>query len=520
MEALAERPAGAAEASISAGDAPVQDAVRAQQEKFRWATLLVVLTGTFMTTLDFFIVNVAIPSTQKSLHAGPAAVQWIVAGFGLATAAGVITAGRLGDLHGRRKMYALGLGLFTAASAACGLAPTAGVLIAARIAQGAAGALMGPQVLAIIGTAYEGAARMRAFIAYGLTMGLAAVFGQLIGGVLIQADIAGLGWRSCFLINIPIGAAALALVPRTVPESRAEKGSRLDVTGMALVTAALVATVLPLIQGQSQGWPLWTWLSLAAAVVLFGVFGFHQGHVAARSHAHTAAGHDETVKAPLVDPAMFQSRPFTVSIIAQTVFWMGQGSFFLVFALYLQAGRGMSALDSGLVFTAIGAGYLVASMKAGDVMARVGRQTPALGGVVMAVALIALIAEVSRIGSAGEVGWLLPALALDGVGMGLVIGPMANTSMMAVEPEHAGAASGVVSTVMQVGGAVGVAVIGIVFYDALGRVPNPAAYAHAFERSLEVLVAVALSSAALLQLMPQTNAAAAVAAGGSADGKD
>jgi MFS family permease len=346
---------------------------------------------------------------------------------------------------------------------------------------------MGPQVLAIIGTAHEGAARMKAFVAYGLTMGLAAVFGQLIGGVLIQADIAGLGWRSCFLINIPIGATALALVPRTVPESRAAKGARLDLVGMALVSLALVATVLPLIQGQSQGWPLWTWLSFGAALVLFGSFGYYQGHLA------------DNGKSPLVDPALFKNRSFTVGIIAQTVFWMGQGSFFLVFALYVQQGRGLSALQAGLIFTPIGLGCLATSLRSTQLTARFGRQTAPAGLVLMALSLLVLLVEVAEIGTTGSILWLIPALVLDGAGMGMAIGPLAAAAMGKVAPEHAGAASGVVSTVMQVGGAIGVAVIGILFYSALGQGHGPDAYPHAFDTSLEFLVGVAVSAAGLLQ---------------------
>lgn len=175
-----------------------------------WGALLVLLTGTFVTLLDFFIVNVAIPSIQVDLRAGPSAVQWVVAGFGLALAAGLITGGRLGDLYGRRRLYVYGLGLFTLASAACGLAPNAGTLVAGRVVQGVAAALLMPQVLAIINTVYTGARRARAFSAYGVAVGLGAVFGQLIGGLLIRADVAGLGWRSIFLINVPIGLAAEA----------------------------------------------------------------------------------------------------------------------------------------------------------------------------------------------------------------------------------------------------------------------------------------------------------------------
>lgn len=451
-------------------------------------TLLIMLAGTFMTTLDVFIVNVAIPSTQRDLHASTTAIQWIVAGFGLAVGAGVITAGRLGDRYGRRRVYAIGLGVFTAASAMCGLAPTAALLVGARVLQGLGAALMGPQTLAILGTAFEGAARVRAFVAYGLTMGLAAVFGQLIGGVLIAANVDGLGWRSCFLINIPIGAVALAFVPRAVPESRAEQGSRLDIPGMAMVTLALVATVLPLIQGRSQGWPLWTWVSFALAVVLFGVFAWYQARKA------------ENGGAPLIDPALFRNRRFTVNIVAQVVFWMGQGSFFLVFALYIQAGRGLTAMRSGLVFTAMGVGYLLASMAAAKVAQRLGRQTPAAGALLMAASLVVLIVEVRSSGTTGSLLALLPALALDGAGMGLVIGPLAGAALGSVAPEHTGAASGVVSTVMQVGGAIGVAVVGIVFYRALGAVPTSAGYVHAFTASLEVLVGVAVAVAGLLQL--------------------
>ena len=488
MTTTAIRPATPATPASTAPQAPAptsgtsRETARAQN-----LTLLVLLAGIFMTTLDIFIVNVAIPATQRDLHASPAAIQWIVAGYGLTVAAGVITAGRLGDMFGRRRMYALGMALFTAASAACGMAPTPDVLIASRIVQGVGAALLSPQTLAIIGTAFEGAKRVRAFTAYALAMGLAAVFGQLIGGVLIDMNFAGLGWRSCFLINVPLGALALTLVPRAVPESKAEARTRLDLPGVALVSAALVATVLPLIQGQSQGWPLWTWLSFGAALVLFGVFGWHQGRLAAAQ------------KSPLVDPALFRTKGFTRGIIAQIVFWMGQGSFFLVFALYLQLGRGLDALHAGLVFTAIGLGYLLTSMVAQKVATRLGRQTAAVGTALMAVSLLDLIVTIHLTGTHGSLLWMLPALAADGAGMGLAIGPLAAGAMGRVAPHHTGAASGVVSTVMQVGGAVGVAVIGIVFYSALGSSPTPAAYTHAFTSGLELLVGVAVAVTVLLQ---------------------
>ncbi|WP_432930936.1 MFS transporter [Microbispora sp. CA-135349] len=198
-------------------------------------------TGVFVAILDFFIVNVAIPAMQRDLHAGPAAIEWVVAGYALVDGSGLVLGGRLGDVFGRRRMFALGLALFALTSVACGLAPDAGSLVAARVVQGAAAAVLAPQVLAVIRTAYSGAAQARAVNAYALTMGLAAVFGQLVGGVLTRADLFGLGWRACFLINVPIGAAALAVTWRVVPESRATGAVRLDLGGAVLVTLALGA---------------------------------------------------------------------------------------------------------------------------------------------------------------------------------------------------------------------------------------------------------------------------------------
>ncbi|MFE6867941.1 MFS transporter [Kitasatospora sp. NPDC057692] len=451
--------------------------------------LPVLLTATFMTALDVFVVNVAIPSLQSDLGAGPAAVQWVVAGFGLAFAAGLITAGRLGDRYGRRRLFGLGLALFTLASAACGLAPTTGALVAARVAQGLAAALMGPQVLAILRTAYSGAAQARAFAMYGLTMGLGAVFGQLIGGVLIRADLFGLDWRSCFLINLPVGLAALALVRRALPESRAPHRPGLDPVGVVLVTVALTGLVLPLIQGPGAGWPLWTWLCLGGATALLALFAFHQ-------HRGVRAGRSPLVDTQLFDTRRSAGRAFTTGLLAQLTFSLGQGSFFLVLALYLQPGRGLDALGAGLVFTAIGLGYLVTSTAAHRVAARLGRQTVALGGLLMAAGLGLIGLAVHATGTTGSVWWLAPGLFVDGLGMGLVIAPVTSVVLAGVEPRLVGSAAGLVATVQQVAGALGVALIGILFYAA-----DDAAVS--FGRSLVALAVLELVLAALVQLLPR-----------------
>ncbi|MFE3874011.1 DHA2 family efflux MFS transporter permease subunit [Kitasatospora sp. NPDC059146] len=445
--------------------------------------LPVILTATFMTALDTFVVNVAVPSVQADLGAGPAVVQWVMAGFGLALAVGLVTAGRLGDRYGRRRVFALGLSLFTLASAGCGLAPTASALVGARVAQGLAAALMGPQVLAILRTAFSGAAQARAFARYGLTMGVGAVFGQLIGGLLIRADLLGLGWRSCFLINLPIGLAALAAVRRCLPESRAPQRPGLDPVGVLLATVGLTALVLPLIQGPGLGWPLWTLLCLGAAVAVLVAFAVHQ-------HRSTGRG------TPLVDTRLFRGRAFGTGLLAQLVFWLGQASFFLVLALHLQLGRRLDALGAGLVFTAIGLGYLLTSNATHRVTARLGEpRTITVGGLLMAAGL-GLLAFAADAGADGSVWWLAPGLFVDGLGMGLVIAPVTTVALAAVEPQLAGAAAGAVATVQQVGGAVGVALIGLVYYGA----GDPTA---AFVRSTAVLAVLELVLVGLVRLVPR-----------------
>ncbi|AYG05453.1 MFS transporter [Gryllotalpicola protaetiae] len=438
-----------------------------------------------MTTLDFFIVNVAVPSMQEGLGASSAQIEWVLAGFGLAYGVGLITGGRLGDLYGRKSMFLLGLGLFTVASLLCGVAASAGMLIAARVVQGLASALLAPQVLAILGTLYTGAARARVFTGYGLAMGLAAVFGQLIGGALTHADIAGLGWRSCFLVNIPIGALIIVLAQALVPATPRVK-ARLDPAGILLVAAAITAIVLPLIQGRDAGWPVWAWLSLGAGAALFAVFVWQQRRLAERGGA------------PLVNVEMFHDRAFVVGLACQLVFWIGQASFFLVLALYLQSGRGLDALGAGVLFTAIGAGYLLTSMTAGRIARRLGRQVIAMGALLMVVGLALLSAAVIVGGDSASVGWLIPGLVVDGAGMGLAVAPLASTVLARMHPEYAGSASGVLSTALQIGNALGVALIGIVFYHGLAG----AGYGVAFTHSLVFLLAIAAVLIALTQALP------------------
>jgi MFS family permease len=359
------------------------------------------------------------------------------------------------------------------------------LLIVARLLQGVGGALLLPNVLALINVLYTGDDRPRALSAYGMVMGVAAVGGQLIGGALVQADVAGLGWRSCFLINVPVGIAALALAPRLIPESRAPRASRLDLTGTLLITLGLTAIVLPLVEGRQHDWPLWTWLSLGAAPFLLGAFIAHQRRLAAHGGS------------PLLELSLFRRRSFSTGLLAQGVFWSGQASFFLVLGLYLQLGRGLSALDAGLVFTILAGSYLLTSFAAPALAVRDGRRTLAAGALTLAAGHALLLATIAEVGTGGSVAALVPGLLLIGAGMGLGITPLATIILSSIEPEHAGAASGALSTMQNVGNAIGVAVIGVLFFST-----GPNGFSHGFELSLAALAAILLSVAALTRLLP------------------
>lgn len=450
--------------------------------------LWVMLSGTFLVVLDFFIVNVALPSMQRELLASTATLQLVVAGYGLATAAGLITGGRLGDLFGRRRMFMAGLLLFTLASAACGLAPNAELLVAARVLQGLAGALLQPQVLAMIGLVHTGEDRARAFAAYGLTLGLGATLGQLVGGLLIQADVWGLGWRSCFLINLPIGLLALLLAPRVIPPlANGGHQSRLDPAGMLLVAAASVAVVLPLVEGRQQGWPLWSWLCLAAALPLALLFAFQQRRLAARGGA------------PLVAPVLMADARFVNGLLTTLAFYVGNASLYFVLALYLQQGLALGALRSGLVFTALALGFFATSMGGARIARRFGGKPPiALGALLLAAGHALQYLNVAAFaGHAHLLAWMVPLLLVQGAGLGLVMAPLVSSVLAGLPPQHAGVASGVLSMVQQAGNALGVALIGILFYGRLGERGDAAAYAAGLGVALVYLMGSALLVAVL-----------------------
>jgi EmrB/QacA subfamily drug resistance transporter len=468
-----------------------------------WAPLAVMLTGTFMIVLDFFIVNVAIPSMQRHLHASAAGVEWVVTAYGLTYGVGLITGGRLGDRYGRRRMFMLGLAVFTLASLACGLATNIEMLNVSRAIQGLGAAVAGPQTLAMIGLTYAGRQRVTAVTAYGVSLGLAAVLGQLFGGVLIQANVLGLDWRSCFLVNLPVGVIALAAARRVLTESRAPAGDSIDLVGTVLVTTGLVAVILPLVDGRQAHWPVWAWALLAAAGPILAGFAGHQTW--RRRHGKT----------PLVDLSVLADRTVGAGLVATGLFYAAMASFFVVLALYLQEGRGLSALGSGAVFTVVGMGYLAASVVPQSVMGRLGRQWPALGGVVMAAGYVALALTSGQAGAHQQAGALQQAgahpsvlplllpLLVTGIGMGMLTAPLTGIVLAQVAPEQAGTVSGLQATTVQLGNSIGVAVIGVVFFSALHG-----GFGHAFQVSLIPLAALPLAATVAIQFVPRTRPAA------------
>jgi EmrB/QacA subfamily drug resistance transporter len=417
----------------------------------KWAPLPVLMIATTMAILDFFIVNVALPDIQSELHTGSATVQWVVAGYGLTMAIFLIAGGRLADRYGRRLVLGVGIAIFALASLACGLASGPGLLIAARLAQGVGGALMSPTVLAIIGALYSGADRRRALGVYGLVMGGAAVCGQLIGGLLINADLLGTGWRAIFLINLPLSALALALL-RIVPASKAAGNRPIDVVGLVLVATALGALMLALVQGRALGWPLWSWLCLAGAGVVTVATIVQQRRRAVRDAA------------PLFDPAAFASRTVRAGLLATLIYMANQPPLYLILALYLQQGRGMDPVGSGLVFSVIAAGYLITSLPAPALTHRHGRRVLVAAAALLVIGYTALAGTLLEIRDGGPVLALLPALMIIGLGQGLGLNSLTALVIAGADPDHVGAVAGVQATVQQVGAAVGVAMVGLVFF--------------------------------------------------------
>ncbi|MGW1131093.1 MFS transporter [Streptomyces griseoluteus] len=446
-------------------------------DRRRWIALAIVMTAAFMDLVDVTIVNVAIPSIQRDEGASFSQIQWITAGYALAFAAGLITGGRLGDIHGRRRLFLLGVGGFTLASALCGFAVDPAMLVTARILQGGMAAMMVPQVLSIVHATFPAHERGKVFALFGAVVGMGAVSGPLLGALLTEWNLFGLEWRPIFLINLPVGIAAVLLGRRFISESRAPRALKLDLVGVTLVTLGLLMLLYPLTRGRELGWPLWGHLLMAGSLPVFAALVAYERRKAARDGS------------PLVELSLFRVRSFAAGIAVQTVFGVALGVFFLVWTLYMQIGLGWSVLRAGLTGVPFSlAVSTAAALSVQFLVPRFGRRVLQAGALTMGLGVLLYIWESDRYGLAIASWQMALPLVVMGGGMGLIVAPLTDAVLSEVPREHAGSASGLINTVQQMGNALGLGLVSVVFFGQIADRLTPAqvgpAFVSAFQHAL------------------------------------
>jgi MFS family permease len=451
-----------------------------------WLMLIVLLAGQFMALLDVTIVNVAMPTIRLDLHTSGSALQLIIAGYTVAYAMLLITGARLGDLFGRRRTYLVGLVVFTVSSLLCGLAPTATTLIIARFVQGAGAALMMPQIMSIIQIRFAGAARATALSAYSAVIAVGAISGMIVGGVLVQADLFGAGWRPVFLVNVPAGVIVAALVPRLVPRDGPRGSRRLDFAGLFTAVSAVFLIVFPLVLGHEQNWPLWTFLSLGAGLVMAGVFVTVERRVAAR-------GGD-----PLLRLDVLAVPGVRAGMGALAAGMVAYGGFLFMFTLHLQGGLGDSALKASMVIAPAGATFGLFGFYWRKFPERIHHLLTPVGFGLAALAYLTIALSLVDGGQGGSL--LTFGLLLFGASMGAAFSPLLTNSLVRVPLSEAADASGLLTTTVQLGQVVGVAVFGSLFLtltEHSGPHPSASALGSTLEL-LAVLLAVGVVAAAFL----------------------
>ncbi|MFE0047014.1 MFS transporter [Streptomyces albireticuli] len=442
--------------------------------------LLVLLSAMFFAQFDFFVVNVAAPSLETSIHAGPAALELVVGGYAFAYAAGMITGGRLGDKYGYRRLFVIGTIAFGITSLLCGIAVNPEQLIVARLAQGLAGAVMVPQVLAVVTADFPDEKKPRAMAWYGAAAGLGSIAGQVLGGALIAADFAGLGWRTIFLINVPFCVVIAAAAMRVLPARTHTRRVGLDPVGAFGVSLALALLLVPLTMGHSSDWPVWTWISMALAVPVALVTLRWERRLGAR-------GGDPVLVFPL-----FRSPSFRGGVVASVAFMVYFGSFMFTLTLLLQSGLDLGPFQAGLVFSPMGILFTATSMIGGRLTDRWGMSALVVSSGVIALGLIALAVRLFTAGPDTGLPWIVACLCLIGAGNGVVLPALFGAALMRVRPQDAGIASGILTTTQQFASAAGVAVIGAVFFAVAGHEATSAGWATAMGWATAISVAMVL----------------------------
>jgi EmrB/QacA subfamily drug resistance transporter len=434
----------------------------------RWIGLFVLLIANFMNLIDVTIVNVALPSMRENLGASDNQIEWVVAAYVLAFALGLLPFGRLGDILGRTRLFLWGVAGFTAASALCGFAGSIEMLIVARVIQGLAGAMMTPQVLAIATVTFPPHERGQAFSLFGLSAGLASVCGPILGGVLIDAHIFGLDWEPIFLVNLPVGIATVIAGWFLIPRLPGHADLKNDFVGIVLFGLGIVAVVFPIIEGRAYGWPLWAFGMIVAGLALLVAFYFWTKRRAAEGLPQ------------LLNFDLIRNRDFVFGAFVITVYASGIPGMFMVISLLLQSGFGFSPLESGLTNTPFSVGVLIASLIAGRFGSHYLRARVAAAGLLLTVGIGSLH---FIIGSAGDTinSWsFLVPLLVAGIGLGTGFSSLFQLVLRTVPQRDAGAGSGALQAFQQVGGALGVAIVGELFFGQLahslssGAVPSAA----------------------------------------------
>lgn len=419
-----------------------------------WFGFIIILTAPFLAVLDFFIVNIAIPTIKSSLGATPGETELLVAGYGLAYATLVITGGRLGDLYGRKRAFVFGMVAFTIASTLCGLSVTPGMLIMFRFAQGMAAALMVPQALAVMHSNFPEHNRNTVFGIYGTVLGLAAVSGQLLSGEFLHKNVFNLGWRAIFFVNIPVGVLAVLLAIRFIDEGRSTQRQALDIIGVILSTTALAAVIYSLTMASGSTWELRSTLMVALAVVAFLWFMLVQRQKSA------------TGRFPLIHWDLLTSRKFVLGLLSLFFFAGGLSSLFLTLTIHLQEILHLSPVQTGFTFAPYAVAFSVSSLLSIRFAAPFGRRGFAVGLLIMLAGLIAIAYVFSKGTEATSTRFLPWILCGYGIGQGCAQPLLFNHVLSAAAKHHAGAAAGILSTVQQLAGAVGVAAIGFIYYNA------------------------------------------------------
>ncbi len=418
----------------------------------RWWVLAIVVAAQFMFVVDAFIVNVAIPAIRADLGISAAGIEAVIAIYQIAYATVVITGGRLGDIFGRRRLFLIGLSGFVVASLGCGLAGSGTQLIAGRLLQGAAAALMVPQVLATIHVLFPDAARARAFGVFGIALGLGGCTGFLLGGWLVTLDLMGLGWRSVFVVNLPVGLAIVLAALRWMPDL-ARQETRLDIPGAAVLFIGLLCLIGPLLFGRQAAWAPWVWAIMTTGVLILGGFLQLQRAVVRRGGL------------PLLDLGLLDDGTFRRRLAALFTFHLGNTSFYLVLTLFLQDGLGFSPLDGGLAVMPLGLAFVVASNRGG---ARPGTAGLIAGCEIQLAGLAGLAVLVAAVAAPG-LAMLAAPLAVFGYGQGRVMAPLFARVLSEVPADRAGSASGMLSTVQQIAAALGISLAGLVYFAGLAR---------------------------------------------------